>query len=251
MPSTEEKKKRLRKKFKTISAILKLFVLLIILIGVPLYIYFFQYDIIEQFSTLEQVEAFFREYKTQSIFIYIALQIIQIIICVIPGQALQFAAGYMYGFWMGYLWSFVGAFLGTVITYYLAKILGHDAMHMIFGEKKIHDLLMKFNSKKADLSVLSYTGTSKGSMQLCGRLVGNEAQGVPYNLPYRKNSCNDGQFTHRKAREHRRVHSCDSDRRTGSRTVFTGSDIQKASAELDRHGIRQAYKALNLRSTCA
>lgn len=86
MPSTEEKKKRLRKKFKTISAILKLFVLLIILIGVPLYIYFFQYDIIEQFSTLEQVEAFFREYKTQSIFIYIALRIIQIIIASFPDK---------------------------------------------------------------------------------------------------------------------------------------------------------------------
>lgn len=172
MPSTEEKKKRLRKKFKTISAILKLFVLLIILIGVPLYIYFFQYDIIEQFSTLEQVEAFFREYKTQSIFIYIALQIIQIIICVIPGQALQFAAGYMYGFWMGYLWSFVGAFLGTVITYYLAKILGHDAMHMIFGEKKIHDLLMKFNSKKAMILIFLFYLIPGLPKDLCSYVAG-------------------------------------------------------------------------------
>ena len=172
MPSTEENKKRLRKKFKTISAILKLLILLIILIGVPLYIYFFQYDIIEQFSTLDQVEAFFKEYKTQSIFIYIALQIIQIIICVIPGQALQFAAGYMYGFWMGYLWSFVGAFLGTVITYYLAKILGHDAMHMIFGEKKIHDLLTKFNSKKAMILIFLFYLIPGLPKDLCSYVAG-------------------------------------------------------------------------------
>lgn len=149
MPLTREKKEKLRKKFKTIGAILKLLLLLGILLALPLYIYFFQHDIIEQFSSIEQVEAFFAEYKTQSIFIYMALQVVQIIICVIPGQALQFAAGYMFGFWMGYLWSFIGAFAGTVITYYLAKILGHDAMHMIFGEKRISELLVKLNSKRA------------------------------------------------------------------------------------------------------
>ena len=42
----------------------------------------------------------------------------------------------------------VGAFLGTILTYYLARILGHDAMHMIFGEEKIKDTLNKINSKK-------------------------------------------------------------------------------------------------------
>ena len=130
MPLTREKKDKLRKRYKTISAILKLLLLLFILVGLPLYIYFFRHDIIEQFSTIEQIEAFFAEYKTQSIIYYLALQIIQIIICVIPGQGLQFAAGYMYGFWMGYVWSLIGAFLGTVISYYLAKVLGHDAMHM-------------------------------------------------------------------------------------------------------------------------
>ena len=89
------------------------------------------------FSNMENVEALFKEYKAQSVFIYIGSQILQIVICIIPGQWLQFAAGYMYGFWLGYLYSLIGAFLGSVLTYYIAKILGHDAMHLIFGEEKI------------------------------------------------------------------------------------------------------------------
>ncbi|MDY2680331.1 MAG: VTT domain-containing protein, partial [Lentihominibacter sp.] len=62
---------------------------------------------------------------------------------------LQFAAGYIYGFWIGYLLSLLGAAIGTVLTYYIARVLGHDAMHLIFGEEKIHQMLDTLNSKKA------------------------------------------------------------------------------------------------------
>lgn len=172
MSSLSTNKDKLRKRFKLFSAIFKLALLLFILIGLPLYIYFFHYDIIQQFSTMEAVEAFFEEYKTQSIFVYIGMQIIQIIICVIPGQWLQFAAGYMYGFWLGYLWSLVGALLGTVITYYLAKILGHDAMHLFFGEDKVRDLLKKFNSKKAVIIVFLFYLIPGVPKDLCSYIAG-------------------------------------------------------------------------------
>lgn len=153
MSFTKNEKDKLKKRFKIFSSIFKFALLLMILIGIPLYIYFFQHDIIEQFSSLDDVNAFFEEYRTQSIFIYIAVQILQIVICIIPGQWLQFAAGYMYGFWLGYLWSLVGALIGTVITYYLAKILGHDIMHLIFSEEKIRNMLKTLNSKKAVILV--------------------------------------------------------------------------------------------------
>ncbi|MCQ4635871.1 VTT domain-containing protein [Anaerovorax odorimutans] len=143
------KKERLRKRIKIFTTILKLALLLFILVGLPLYIYFFQPEIIERMSSLENVNAFFKQYKAQSIFVYIGAQIAQIVICIIPGQWLQFAAGYMYGFWLGFLFSLIGAAIGSVLTYYLAKLLGHDAMHLIFGEQKINEFIHKLNSKKA------------------------------------------------------------------------------------------------------
>lgn len=149
MSISANKKTKLRKRFKLFGTIFKFALLLLILIGLPLYIYFFHHDLIENFSNLESVEAFFAEYKAQSVFIYIGMQIVQIVICIIPGQWLQFASGYMYGFWLGYLYSLIGAFLGSILTYYIAKILGHDAMHLIFGEEKIRKMLTSLNSKKA------------------------------------------------------------------------------------------------------
>ena len=78
---------------------------------------------------------------------------IQIIISMIPGQALQFAAGLLYGFWAGFLISLVGAVAGTVVTYYLARFLGRDAMHVLFGKGHIEDYLEKINSKKGYMLV--------------------------------------------------------------------------------------------------
>ena len=139
------KKEIRRNKMKRISAFLKLGLLAVILIGIPAYIYFFQHDWITSISSLENVQNFFEKYETTTVFIYIGAQIVQILICIIPGQWLQFAAGYMYGFWMGYLYSFIGALLGTIITYYVAKVLGRDAVHILFGEEKINKILNKLN----------------------------------------------------------------------------------------------------------
>ena len=144
----QERKQRRRDRYRKISAIVKLCLLLLIVIGIPAYIFFFHHDFIEQFSSIQDVEAFLAQYRHQSILIYLGLQILQIIICIIPGQALQFAAGYLFHFWLGFLLTMAGAFVGTVLTYYIAKVLGHDAMHMIFGEEKINNMLGRINSKR-------------------------------------------------------------------------------------------------------
>ena len=117
-----ERKAELRKKFKVFSAIFKLILVLVILV------------VIHSFSSMENVRALFAQYKAQSVLFYILAQVMQIVICVIPGQWLQFTAGYMWGFWLGYLYSLIGALIGSVLTYYIARILGHDAMHLIFVE---------------------------------------------------------------------------------------------------------------------
>jgi uncharacterized membrane protein YdjX (TVP38/TMEM64 family) len=149
----EESKERVQNRIKFISVVLKFTLLVVIVVGVPLYIWFFHQDIIKQFSDIDEVKAFFQQYKTTSIFVYIGLQMIQIIISLIPGQALQFAAGLVYGFWAGFLISLVGAIAGTVVTYYLAKVLGQEALHVLFGKRNIEENLKKINSKKGYILV--------------------------------------------------------------------------------------------------
>ena len=149
----QQEKQEYTDKVKKVSLILKLVALAVIIIGVPLYIFFFHHELLEDFSNLKNVEQWLLQYKKESALIYIAAQILQIIICVIPGQALQVAAGYLYGFWLAFLLSMIGAFIGSVIVFYIAQFLGHDAMHILFGERKVMEMLDKINSKKGMLAV--------------------------------------------------------------------------------------------------
>ncbi len=144
---------KLRRRVKIINTIVKFALLLIILIGIPLYIWFFHHEIIEQFDSMEDVNAMLQEYKGYSILVYLLAQIIQIIVCVIPGQMLQFAAGYTFGFWFGLVLSWIGAAIGAVISYYLAKLLGQGLLYLIFDEEQMDSFIEKLNSKKAIIAV--------------------------------------------------------------------------------------------------
>lgn len=146
MRSGNEKRK---KRIVTLVSLLKLLILFGIVIGVPVYVYFTYPELVDRFKSLDEINSLLKQYKTASIFIYIGLQVFQIIVSVLPGQALQFAAGYAYHFWLGFLFSLIGVALGTVITFYLARLLGKDALHVIFGEERFSKFVHTLNSKRS------------------------------------------------------------------------------------------------------
>lgn len=127
----------------------KLGVLILLLVGVPLYIYFFQHQLIDSVSSVEKVKNLLNANKSLSIPIYIFAQITQIVICIIPGQWLQMGAGLAWGFWLGLLFSLIGALIGSILTYHLAKWLGRDAVYYMFGEDKVTHYTDKLKKKRA------------------------------------------------------------------------------------------------------
>ncbi len=134
---------------KKLIPVLKLFLLLVIVVAIPLYIFLYHHEMIDRFDNFDEVIAFLEYYQWQSILIYIGIQMMQIVISVIPGQAFQFAAGYMYTFFPGLLFSLIGAVLGTTVSFYLAKVLGKDAVHLFLGEEKTSYYVERLNSRKA------------------------------------------------------------------------------------------------------
>lgn len=138
-----------RKRWKNILYILKLLLLVGIAVVLPAIVYVAHPEIINEFNSLDKVNQMLAQYHTASTFIYVGAQVLQIVICVIPGQMLQFAAGYAYSFWMGFGLSILGIGLGTTLSFYLARLLGKDAMHMIFGEERITHFITLLSSKKA------------------------------------------------------------------------------------------------------
>lgn len=167
-----EKREKLRKRIKTANTILKFTILIILLVGIPIYLFFFQKDLISTFSDLEKVETYLGDNYLVSTLIYIGCQIGQIVICIIPGQWLQIGAGYIYGFFLATVLSIIGAVLGTILTYHIARFLGHDAMLLLFGKEKVNHYLEKLNSKGAALLIFLIFLIPGVPKDLCNYIAG-------------------------------------------------------------------------------
>jgi uncharacterized membrane protein YdjX (TVP38/TMEM64 family) len=135
-------------------AFLKLGLLFFVSIIIPILLVTLNKDLIGQLNNTEDLMIMLEAHKGIAFLILIGLQMLQIVICMLPGQPIQFASSYLYGFWQGYLISIIGAIIGTVVTYNIAKFLGKDALHILFGEKRVNEYMRKLNSGKAYIIIL-------------------------------------------------------------------------------------------------
>lgn len=153
--NTSKDKEKLNKvkKLKKVIAVSKLIVLIGIIVALPVYIFFFHPEVFETLKDLTAVRKYLEGYKTLGLLIYLGVQIIQIVIAAIPGQAVQLAAGYLYGVPLGFLVTLIGVTLGSIITFYLARLMGKEALFVLFGKDKLQKFIDYLNSKHAFILV--------------------------------------------------------------------------------------------------
>lgn len=89
-------------------------------------------------------------FGTASIFIFLALRIIQTVTKVIPGSALEIAAGFIFGIWWGFVWCMLGSFLGSIIILWIGKKYGVKIVGLFVDPQKLH--VAKENRKKRDFA---------------------------------------------------------------------------------------------------
>ena len=139
---------------KKLIAISKLILLVFIIAGIPAFLYFRFGSGIFSKDTVDAVIAYLKVNRSIAFLLIIGIQMLQVVICILPGQPIQFAASYMYGVFIGFILSLIGAVIGTFISFYLAKLLGSDAMHLFFGEEKIEEYKRRLNSGRGLMIVL-------------------------------------------------------------------------------------------------
>ena len=135
-------------------AYIKLAILIFIIVGLPVILFFTCRDTLFNKEWLANLPEFIMQYKGYAAAVLTGIQILQVIICIIPGQPIQLAASYLFGVLKGYLISIGGAFIGAFIAFYIARALGKDSLEVIFGEEKVNDYHRKLNSGKGLTAVL-------------------------------------------------------------------------------------------------
>lgn len=139
---------------KKIIALLKLLFLIAIVGGGALILYLHFGSEIFTKEFVYKLQDYLEQHKTGAAWTLIAIQIIQVIICFLPGQPIQFVSSYMFGILRGFLISIIGAVIGTLISFGLAKLLGRDFVELLFEKEKVEYYHAKLNSGKGLLLVL-------------------------------------------------------------------------------------------------
>lgn len=95
----------------------------------------FKYELWSLFTNKEKIIEIINTYKTLSVFIFIALQIIQVVIAIIPGEVTGFIGGYLFGVTLGTIYSTIGLSLGSLVAFYIARFFGRPLV-LYFMDRK-------------------------------------------------------------------------------------------------------------------
>ena len=82
-----------------------------------------------------ELKRFILSFGAYSPVVFMLLQVIQIIIAPIPGGAIEFLGGYIFGTKWGFLYSMIGLFLGSWMAFGLARIFEKWAVEKFVSPK--------------------------------------------------------------------------------------------------------------------
>jgi uncharacterized membrane protein YdjX (TVP38/TMEM64 family) len=110
---------------------------------IPFYVW--RAELLRAFADRDQVAAAIRDAGAWGPGVIIGLSIAQTVIAPIPGQIVNFVAGYVYGTWLGLLYSWIGMICGTAIAMLLGRYAGRPLIERLVSA----DLLERFDKLAA------------------------------------------------------------------------------------------------------
>jgi uncharacterized membrane protein YdjX (TVP38/TMEM64 family) len=102
-------------------------------------------------SNTEKFREYILSYGMAGIFVFIGFQISHIIIPVIPGELVQIAGGYVYGVVLGSIFLIIGTIIGTMIVFYLSRMIGYPIVNVFVSKEKLKRFSLLSNSGKIEV----------------------------------------------------------------------------------------------------
>ncbi|MGZ6231008.1 MAG: TVP38/TMEM64 family protein, partial [Syntrophales bacterium] len=80
------------------------------------------------FQDRHQLKKVIKSFGPYSPLAFILLQVIQVVVAPIPGEAIEFLGGYVFGVWGGMVYSMIGLILGSGLAFGIARIFEKQAI---------------------------------------------------------------------------------------------------------------------------
>ena len=105
----------------------------------------YEYGFIEYFTDRQRLLNLIKEHRANAVFIFIGLQVLQVVAAPVPGEATGFVGGMFFGTGWGILYSTIGLTLGSWIAFMLARLAGRPLVELVVKAETIkrYDYVMK------------------------------------------------------------------------------------------------------------
>ena len=123
----------------TIKPVLR-FIILPMVIAMGFFLVF-HFDLHGLFLNQDRFQEYISSFGPYSIFVFILVQVLQVLVSPLPGDVTGLIGGYLYGATMGTLYSTIGLVIGSLLAFYLSRLLGRP-----FVERFVKpSVIMKYN----------------------------------------------------------------------------------------------------------
>ncbi|MGL4736937.1 MAG: TVP38/TMEM64 family protein [Cellulosilyticaceae bacterium] len=129
------------------------FVALMIIVGLIIAIGLVALPYMQQLLSTEGRAVLIESIQDQGIWgmmLFVGIQVLQVVVFVIPGEAVEVIAGMLYGTWWGYVVCQIGIIIGSVMIFYMVKFLGYEFLSRFIDEGKFEKLSFLKNNKKIE-----------------------------------------------------------------------------------------------------
>lgn len=82
---------------------------------------------------------FVHKYKFWGPFVFVLIQIFQVVFPIIPGGVTTVAGQLIFGPWLGFIYNYIGICLGSIILFWLVKVYGKKFILLFVKEKIFYD----------------------------------------------------------------------------------------------------------------
>ncbi|MDP2790439.1 MAG: VTT domain-containing protein [Rectinemataceae bacterium] len=138
-------KRRSPDSFGLEAAAFPLFVILVIIAGLV-----FRENITAIYRNREAARVWIEGLGFWGPFVFIGLQVLQVVVFVIPGELTQASGGFIFGFWGGTILSLAGIAIGSLANYGIGRFSGRPFLRGILGEVRLMRAEKALSDRKAE-----------------------------------------------------------------------------------------------------
>ncbi len=136
--------------------IIKLVMLGLVFLGAMALVSYFAWPylaLLNDPSSRAEFEMFINSLGILGVLLVFGIQVLQIIVAFLPGEAIELLAGILYGGFFGFVICLLGCVLASSFVFWITRRFGVRLVNRFFSEKKLENFRFLQESNKLDITV--------------------------------------------------------------------------------------------------